>query len=103
MQICPNCARELEERDIICVFCGHTRSAGGEAPPPPVVIVEKPTAELVVVARRAPAKLKTVSRNAILASTAIGAIAGVMFDWLARASHAPADASGLTVSPVDAT
>jgi hypothetical protein len=102
MQICPNCAKELEERDIICVFCGHTRSAGGETPPPLVVIVEKPTAELMVVARRAPAKPTTVSRNAILASAAIGAIAGVMFVWLARKSHAPANAPGITVSPMEA-
>jgi hypothetical protein len=102
MQICPNCAKELEDRDIICAFCGHTRSAAGETPPSPVVIVDKPTAELVVVAPGAAAKPKNASRNAILASAAIGAIAAVMFINLSHRSNAPANALGVAVSPVEA-
>ena len=103
MQICPHCAKELEDRDIICVFCGHARSAAGETPPSPVVIVDKPAAELVVVARGAAAKPKTARRKAILASAAIGAIAAVMFVRLSHRSNAPANALAVAVSPVEAT
>lgn len=103
MQICPGCAKELEDRDIICAFCGYTRSAAGETPPPPVVIVDKPTAELVVVARGAAAEPKNASRKAILAAAAIGAIAAVMFMRLSPRSNPAANALGVAISPVEAT
>jgi hypothetical protein len=103
MQICPGCAKELEDRDIICAFCGHTRSAAGETPPPPVVIAETPAAELVVVTPGAPSKPKTASRNAILASAAIGAIAAVLFIKLLPRSNPAANARVGAVSPVTAT
>lgn len=102
MQICPNCAKELEDRDIICAFCGHTASAARETPLP-VVIVDKPAAELVVAARGTAAKPKNASRNAILASAAIGAIAAGMFIMLSRSRNAPATAAGVAISAVRAT
>jgi zinc-ribbon domain len=79
MQICPHCAKELDDRDIMCAFCGHAANAAGQTPPSPVTVVDKPPAELVVVSRDAAAKAKGSSRNAILASAAIGAIAVVIF------------------------
>jgi len=104
MQICPSCAKELEDRDIICAFCGHTRSAAGETPPPPpVVIVETPAAELVVVTPAAPLEPQTASRNAILAAAAIGAIGALMFIRLMPRSNPAAIALGGAVSPVAAT
>jgi zinc-ribbon domain/Type VI secretion system VasI, EvfG, VC_A0118 len=103
MQICPNCAKELEDRDIICAFCGHTQRAARETTPPLVVIVDKPAAELLVVARGAAAKPNNASRNAILASAAIGAIAAVMFIMLSHGSNAPANAAGVAISSVPAT
>jgi hypothetical protein len=102
MQICPGCAKEIEDRDIICAFCGHTRSMAAETRPP-VVIIDKPAAELVVVARGAAAKSTNASRNAILAAAAIGAIAAVMFIRLSPRSNPTANALGVAVSPVAAT
>ena len=103
MQICPSCAKEIEDRDIICAFCGHTRSTAAETPPPPVVIVDKPAAELVVVARGAAAKPGNASRNAILAAAAVGAIAAVILMRLSHRSDPAASALGVAVSPVKAT
>ena len=103
MHICPSCAKERDDRDIICAFCGHTRSTAAEPPPAPVVIVDKPAAELVVVARGAAAKSTNASRNAILAAAAIGAIAAAMFMRLSHSSNPAANALGGEVSPVAAT
>ena len=90
MQICKNCAKELDDRDIMCAFCGHAANATGQTPPKAVVVVDKPAAALVVASPGAAAKPKGANRNAILASAAIGAIAVVIFIVSSHRSNTPA-------------
>src|SRR5512138_2315840 len=90
MQICPNCASELDDRDIMCASCGHAANTAGQIPPKPVVLVDKPATELVVASPDATAKPKGANRNAILALGAIGAIAVVIFVVFSNRTNIPA-------------
>jgi hypothetical protein len=103
MQICPSCARDLDDRDIVCEFCGHRANAAGNAPVPPGAIVDKPSAELSVNPRVAAAKPKNAIRNVILVSAAIGAIATVMFIVRSPGRNAQAHAPVTRTAPVQAT
>jgi hypothetical protein len=104
MPACPNCAKEREDRDFICPFCGHTTdAAAGQMPPPQAAIVDEPTADLVVVPRGAVEEPKNAGRTAMLASAAIGAIAVVMFMLLSRDSGAPAATLSAAISAEQAT
>jgi len=98
MQICPNCAKELDDRDIICAFCGHAANAAGRTPPKPVVVVDKPAAELVVASPGAAAKPQGAKRNALLASAAMGAIAVVIFILSSFSSNTRATVPGAAPS-----
>jgi hypothetical protein len=93
MQICPNCAKELDDRDIICVFCGHTGNAAGKTLAPPVTIVDNLAAGLAVVPRVTAVKPKNASHNAILVSAVIGAMMAVMFAVRSPGSNAQANAA----------
>jgi hypothetical protein len=103
MQICPNCAKELDDRDIMCAFCGHAANAVGPTPPKPVVVVDKPSTELVVVSPGAAAKPKGANRNGIFASAAIGAIAAVLVIVASQRRNTPATAPSATPSSAQAT
>jgi hypothetical protein len=103
MQICPSCARELDDRDIVCEFCGHRADAAGSVPAPSGTIVDKPSAELSVNPRVEAAKPTNAIRNAILVSAAIGAIAAVMFIVRSPGSNVQTNAPVTTTAPVQAT
>jgi hypothetical protein len=96
MQICPNCARERDDRDIICAHCGHTGTTAAKTPPWPIVIpsapVPIPAASTVAVpdastpqpgATAAPAVVghsKYMTRNVLFGAVATGvAVAAAMF------------------------
>lgn len=102
MQICPNCASELDDRDIMCASCGHAANTAGQIPPKPVVLVDKPATELVVASPDATAKPKGANRNAILALGAIGAIAVVIFVVFSNRTNIPATVPGTSPSTAQA-
>src|SRR5260370_28689015 len=93
MQICPNCAKELDDRDIICAFCGHTGGAASRTLAPPVTIVDSPIAGLAIVPRVGAVKPKNASHNAILVSAVIGAVTAVMFAVRSPRGNAQANAA----------
>jgi hypothetical protein len=102
MQICPNCAKELDDRDIICAFCGHTGDAAGKTLAQPITIIDNPTAGLAVVPRVAAVKPKNAIHNAILVSAVIGAITAVMFAVRSPRSNAQANAAVAATAAVRA-
>jgi len=106
MQICPNCANELDDVDIICATCGHLAPAPTQPPAsPPVAAV--PGWGPVVVPGVAAAKPKKGNRNIVLASAAIGAAAVVLLAtvFIVRSVSGNAQASGSaqSTSTTDAT
>jgi hypothetical protein len=103
MQICPNCAKELDDGDVMCAFCGHAANAAGQTRSKPVVLVDKPATELVAASRGATAKPKGANRNAILAFAAIGAIAVVIFVVSRNRTNTPATVPGAAPSTAQAT
>jgi len=104
MRICPNCAKELDDRDVMCAFCGHAANAVGQTLSKPVVLVDKPATELVVASRGATAKPKGgANRNAILAFAAIGAVAVVIFVVSRNSTNTPATVPGASPSTAQAT
>src|SRR5262245_36280479 len=103
MQICPNCAKELDDRDIMCAFCGHAAKSAGQIPPKPVVLVDKPATELVVASPGATATPKSANRNAILAFAAIGALGVVIFVVSSNRTNPPPPAPGASLSTAQAT
>jgi hypothetical protein len=103
MQICPNCAKELDDRDIMCAFCGHAANAAGQTPPSRIAVVDKPSAELVVASRGAAPRPKNTRRNAILASAAIAAIALVIFIVPSHGSNTAANVPSGAPSTAPAT
>jgi hypothetical protein len=103
MQICPDCARELDDRDIICAFCGHRAHAAVKTPAPSGTIVDRPSAELAVIPRVTAAKPKHASRNLILLSAAIGTIAAVVFIARSTRNNARVNAPMTTTAPVQTT
>jgi hypothetical protein len=103
MQICPNCARALDYRDIICAFCGHRANGAVETPVPSDAVVDRPRAELAVIPPVAAAKPRHASRDAILVSAAIGAVVAVMFIVRSTGSNAQANAPVTPTAPVQKT
>jgi hypothetical protein len=104
MQICPNCTKELDDRDIMCAFCGHAANAAGQTPPKPVVVlVDKSATELIVASPGATAKPKGANRNAILACAAIGAIAVVIFVVSSNRTNTPSTLPSASPSTAQAT
>jgi hypothetical protein len=117
MQICPNCARELDDRDILCAFCGHTgKGAGagaGSAPVQPVVTVAPADAAastalavVPVVPTKAATKPGKATRsnaiaNAALAVTAIAMVSTVIF--VARSSRSGVQATTQAAPVTSAT
>jgi hypothetical protein len=79
MQICSHCATELDDRDIICASCGQVANATRTTPAQPVGIIDIPDAARAVVPPIVAAKEKNGSRNVMLVSAAVGAMATVMF------------------------
>jgi hypothetical protein len=102
MRICPHCAQVLDEGDAVCAFCGCTATADDKTPAPNASVHE-PGAPLAVVPGVAAAKPNNASRNAILVSAAIGAIAVVMFLVRSPRSSAQANAAIPTIAPLQAT
>ena len=70
MRICPSCARERDERDILCVHCGHVETRAGVTPAAPVV--SPPAAQRAV----------HTTRNVVLGLVAIGVAASVALPML---------------------
>jgi hypothetical protein len=103
MQICPQCARELDDHDIICVSCGHMANAAGTTPAPPVSVVDTRDVALDIVPRLAAASPKNASRNAILVLAAFGAAAAATFILRSSGSHALSNAPVATTAPMPAT
>jgi hypothetical protein len=106
MQICPNCANELDDLDIICASCGHLANAPTQPPAsPPVAGV--PGWGPVVVPGVAAAKPKKGSPKIALASAAIGTAAVVLlaaiFIVRSAGSNAQASAPGAATVTVSAT
>src|SRR6516162_10043409 len=94
MQICPNCARERDDRDIVCVYCGYAGTPAGTAPPPPIVIPPAPPitapppagvavnnelkpAPAAAAAREAGIHRKNTRRNVLLGVVAIAVVAAM--------------------------
>jgi hypothetical protein len=108
MQICPNCANELDDLDIICASCGHLANAPSQNPASPPVAGVPGWGGPVVVPGVTPAKPKKGrSRNVVLASAAIGAaavvlLAAILVVHLAN-GNAQVSASGDATVTVSAT
>jgi hypothetical protein len=105
MQICPNCANELDDLDIICASCGHLANVPTQPPAsPPVAGV--PGWGPVVVPGVAAATPKRGNRNIVLASAAIGAAAMVLLAMVfivrSASSNAQASAPAQATSTTDA-
>lgn len=52
MRVCPNCAKERDERDIICVHCGDASTQGNTAPSSSAVTAPTSTPSTPTVATR---------------------------------------------------
>jgi hypothetical protein len=103
MQICSSCAKELDDRDSVCEFCGHRADAATTAPAAPGAIVDKPSTAPPVNLGVEAAKPSNAIRNAILVSAAVGAIAAVMFVVRSPGSHVQTKTPAITTAPVQAT
>ena len=90
MQICPKCAREHDDGDTICVYCGHVRLPADKALEPPVVSTGSepaafatPPATPVPASFASPPAVPTPSRGTIryglVGGAALGIVAAAMF------------------------
>jgi hypothetical protein len=93
MQICPNCAKERDDGDLLCVHCGHLAIPAATMPAPRLVA---PPAALVPAPRPAQVvgQSKRNTRNVFLGVVAIGvAVAVVVFVMRSRGRESQENAA----------
>ncbi len=112
MQICPNCAREHDDRDIICVYCGHAGTPADKTLQSPLVSAPAPLAipptavALPDVSMPEPAASaapdagrhsKNTARNVLFGAVAIPVVAAVMFITRSAGSDARMNEALVTI------
>src|SRR6516164_7105108 len=119
MQICPNCARERDDRDIVCVYCGYAGTPADTAPPPPIVIPTAPPLTAApppgvavnnefkppapaAAAREAATHRKNTRRNVLLGAVAIGVVGAMTFIMRSAGGEAQRKLAGAAPAPVAA-
>jgi hypothetical protein len=105
MQICQNCAKERNDRDVLCPFCGHAVNATGPTPTPHAGAVVPDTVRPLssAIPRRVSFNSKATIRTAMAAGSALGLIAAATFIVMSRSTGAQTNAAASQTSSATAT
>src|SRR5262245_24726598 len=99
MKICPNCAKEHDEHDVICVYCGHVETPSGKPVESPIVSAPHATVKTPP-ASPPPGNL---ARYGLYGTVAVGVVVAAMFIMRSAgkdASPAAAASAARAVAPV---